>query len=63
MKITIVYMRNLKPPSQKNIHLTPKARGPNLIGLKQDNRRGKKSNRRRRKGKSDGMMVMECMVL
>jgi len=34
MKITTVYMRNLKPPSQKQDD-------PILIGLKQDNRREK----------------------
>jgi len=29
MKITTVYMKNLKPLSQKNTHLTSKAKGTN----------------------------------
>jgi len=50
-------MRNLKPPSQKNIHLTPKVRRPNFNRPKtRKQKRAKKSNRGRRKGKSDEVM-------
>jgi len=63
MKITTVYMNNLKPPSQKNTHLTPKERGVNSNRPKtRQQKRKKKSNRGRRKGKSDGVMVMERLV-
>ena len=63
MKITTVYMRNLKPPSQKTTHLTPKARGPDSNRHKtREQKRKRKSNRGRRKGKSDGVMVMERVV-
>ena len=63
MKITIVYMKTSKPPSQKNTHLTPKARGPNSNRPKtRQQKRKRKSNRGRRKGKSDGVMVMERVV-
>ena len=48
---------------KKNIHLTPKARGLNSNRPKtRQQKRKKKSNRGRRKGKSDGVMVMEHMV-
>jgi len=48
---------------QKNIHLTPKARGPNSNRLKtRQQKRKRKSNRGRRKGKSDEVMMMECVV-
>jgi len=41
-----------------------KQEDPILIGLKQDNRRGKGNQiGGRRKGKSDEVMVMECVVL
>jgi len=54
---------NLKPPSQKNTHLTPKARGPNSNRSKiRQQKRKKKSNWGRRKEKSDGVMVMERVV-
>jgi len=56
-------MRNLKPPSQKYIHLTPKARGPGSNRPKtRQHKRKRKSNRGRRKGKYDGVMVMERVV-
>jgi len=56
-------MRNLKPPSQKNTQLTPKARGSNSNRPKtRQQKRKRKSNRGRRKGKSDGVMVMEHVV-
>jgi len=51
-------MRILKPPSQKNTHLTPKARGPNSNRPKtRQQKRKRKSNRGRRKRRvrwSDG---------
>jgi len=63
MKITTVYMRNLKPPSQKNTHLTPKARWPNFNRPKTRQQKRKiKSNRGKIKGKSDGVMVMKRKV-
>jgi len=63
MKITTVYMRNLKPPSQKNTHLTPKARGPDSNRPKtRQQKRKRKSNQGRRKGKSNGLMVMIRVV-
>ena len=64
VKIITVYMRNLKPLFPKNTHLTPKARGPNSNRPKtrQHKRKGK-SNRGRRKGKSDGVIAMEHVVL
>jgi len=56
-------MRNLKPLSQKNTHLTPKAKEPNSNRPKtRQHKRIRKSNRERRKGKSDGVMVMERVV-
>jgi len=56
-------MGNLKPPSLKNTHLTPKARGPNSNGPKtRQQKRKMKSNRGRRKGKSDGVIVIERVV-
>ena len=62
-KITTIYMRNLKPPSQKNTHLTPKVRGLNSNRPKtRQQKRKMKSNRGRRKGKSNGLMVMEHVV-
>jgi len=52
-------MWNLKPSSQKNTHLIPKARGPNSNRPKtRQQKRKRKSNRGRRKGKSDGVMMM-----
>ena len=63
VKITTIYIRNLKPPSQKNIYLTPKTRRPNSNRpITRQQKRKKKSNRGRRKGKSDGVMVMERVV-
>jgi len=63
VKITTVYIRNFKPPSQKNTHLTPKVRGLNSNRPKTRQQKGKmKSNRGRRKGKSDGVMVMKRAV-
>jgi len=56
-------MRNLKSPSQKNTHLTPKARGPDSNRPKaRQQKRKKKSNRGRRKEKSDVVMVMEHVI-
>jgi len=63
MEITTVYMMNLKPSSQKNTPLTPKARGPNSNRHKtKQEKRKRKSNRGRRKGKSIGVMMMERVV-
>jgi len=68
MKITTAYTRNLKPPSQRNTHLTPKARGLDSNRPKtRQQKRKRKSNRGRRegksrKGKSNGVMVMERVV-
>jgi len=56
-------MRNRKPPSQKNTYLAPKARGPNSNRPKTgQQKRKRKSNQGRRKEKSDGVMMMECVV-
>jgi len=56
-------MRNLKPPSKKNTHLTPKVRELNSNRPKtRQQKRKRKSNRGRRKEKSDGVMVMEHVV-
>jgi len=38
-------MRNLKPPSRKNICLTPKARGPNFTRLKTRQQKEKKKKK------------------
>ena len=47
----------------KNTHLTPKARRPNSNRPKtRQHKRKRKSNRGRRKGKSDEVMVMEHVV-
>jgi len=49
-----------QPSSQKNTHLIPKARGPNSNRPKtRQQKRKRKANRERRKGKFDGVMVME----
>ncbi|KEH20521.1 hypothetical protein MTR_8g079478 [Medicago truncatula] len=63
MKITTVYMRILIPPSKKNTHLTPKVKwlDSNRPSTRQQKRK-RKSNRGRRKGKSDGVMVMERVI-
>jgi len=56
-------MRNLKSPSQRNTHLTPKARRLNSNRPKtRQRKRKRRSNRGRRKGKSDGVMMMERVV-
>jgi len=48
---------------QKNTHLTPKTREPNSNRPKtRQQKRKKKSNRGRRKGKSDRVMVMERVI-
>jgi len=56
-------MKNLKPPSQKNTHVTPKARRYNSNRPKTRQQKWKmKSNRGGRKGKYDGVTVMEHVV-
>ena len=64
VKIITVHTRNLKPSSQKNIHLTSKATRPNSNRPKtRQQKRKRKSNWGRRKRRSDGLMVMERVVL
>ena len=63
VKIITVYMRNRKPPSQKNTHLTQKTRGHNSNRPKtRQQKRKRKSNQGRSKGTSNGVMVMERVV-
>jgi len=62
MKIITVYMRTSNHPP-KNTHLTLKSRRPNSNKPKiRQHKRKRKSNHGRRKGKFDGVMVMERVV-